>query len=783
MIARFGAIGPTLHRGGWDIIPIRAKSKSPEIKGWQHGITLDQAEALAANGYASGSVGLLAKQFPAVDIDVLDQTCANTIELAALSILGAAPIRYGTAPKRLLVYHTDQPFKKIKVFLTAPDGRTKGPDGKEFAIEFLGDGQQFLIYGEHPDGFEYRWPDNDGPLDNEVWQLTTIGKEDILRFIDELPQWLPAGWVISKKAGSTSVAKTSLAAFDTFKPPLEDWDADRVMYEIAPHLDIESDYDDWLATGMALHHQFAGSFEGFELWNTIYESSSKYTDRSYGEAKWDSFSKQRAQGGGPVTLATLIKRVKPQREAKAEAQRGALVAELRDEIAAVTEARDLETRVAVKIAKNAELTDVDRGQLAGAIQKRLRELGSRIPLGDIRRWLIHRVHSGFVHVTEEGYPLCTIENLRVLLRRLGIRVRYNVIKKGIEILIPDHGFTRDNRDNAAIAYVFSECEKVRMPTKHVHQFLISLADANPYNPVMTWVESNPWDGVSRLEDFYATVVSSNALKKKLLRKWLLQAIAAAAAPDGIAAQGILTFVGPQNIGKTTWFKRLAPEALDLIHTGHTLDLRSKDSILISLSYWLVELGEVDATFRKSDISALKSFSTQSLDKYRRPYAATESSYPRRTVYGASVNDVQFLSDPTGNRRFWTIEASGFDLNHDIDMQQLWAEVWELHQAGEDFFLTQGDVAELNAHNQDFTIAHPVEELIADSFAWPVVGTAVAWEWVTARAALVKAGMREPKMSDMQAAGRALRRFNGNQVRKSNGKLVFQVPGSPLDFLG
>lgn len=776
MIERFGAIGPQLHRGGWDIVPIKPKTKAPVIGGWQHGITHEQADAFAANGYAHGSIGLLAKWFPGVDIDVLDQTCADAIELAATNSLGAAPIRYGTAPKRLLMYRTEQPFKKLKIFLTAPDGRTKGGDGKEFAVEFLGDGQQYLVFGEHPDGaYEYRWPDGNSPLGIEVWELPVIGVKDIHRFIAELPQWLPQGWVISQKPLATAVTASAVSAFETYKPPLEDWDAERILFELAPHVDVEAHYDTWLMVGMALHHQFCGAPDGLEIWNTIFEKSSKYTGPEYSQGKWDSFHEQRANGTGPVTLAAVIKLVKPAREAQAEERRVALITELCQEITAVTEARNLEIQVAVKIAKNPDLTDVDRGQLANAIRKRLQELGSRVPLGDIRRWLIHRVHSGFAHTTEEGYPLCTLENLRILLRRLGITVRYNVIRKNVEIMIPERGFTRDNKDNAVIAHVLSECEKVRMPTKHVHQFLISLADANPYNPVMTWVESKPWDGVSRLEVFYATVQSENQLKDKLLRKWLLQAIAAASSPDGIAAQGILTFVGPQNIGKTTWFKRLAPESLDVIHTGHTLDLKSKDSILISLSYWLVELGEVDATFRKSDISALKSFSTQSMDKYRRPYAVTESTYPRRTVYGASVNDVQFLSDPTGNRRFWTIEATGFELDHGIDMQQLWAEVWELAQAGESFYLTQQDVAELNAHNEDFTIAHPVEEMIADAFALPQGDQQVAWEWMTARAALIKAGLREPKMPDMQAAGRALRRINGGAVRRSNGRQMFHVP--------
>ena len=135
-----------------------------------------------------------------------------------------------------------------------------------------------------------------------------------------------------------------------------------------------------------------------------------------------------------------------------------------------------------------------------------------------------------------------------------------------------------------------------MPTKHVAQFLIRIADENPYNPVATWIESRPWDGVSRVQAFCNTVTSPAPLKDLLIRRWMLQAVAAAFSPNGIAAQGILTFVGQQNLGKTTWFERLAPEELDVVLTGHTLDPRNKDSVFVALSHWLVELGELDATF-------------------------------------------------------------------------------------------------------------------------------------------------------------------------------------------
>lgn len=793
-MAAFGVLGPTLHRAGWDVIPVERGTKRPTLRGWQHGLSSQQVQEYAANGYASGSVGLLARRFPGVDVDVLDEECAAAVEALARRVLGDAPVRVGTWPKRLLMYGTDTPLRKVKVYLEGPNGPT-GPDGKDYAVEILGDGQQYLIYGRHPDGHDYEWRGGPGPGNElDVWDLPAIDAQRVTEFMEQLPQALPAGWQVRRGGnalatragrGARTVSRPDDDPFSSLKSPLDGWDAERILAEIAPHLDAEMHYDEWISVGQALHHQFGGEDQGFELWDTMFQGSSKYAGPQYGLERWESFHTVRGVGG-VVTLASLLMTTKAAREQSARADRDVLLQSLFDEIDAAVVVQDLEEKVAAKAARVKSLTDSERGLLAKRIVARNKALGGAATLDQVRGWLRYRsglVGQGFAHVNEEGHPLCTLENLTSLMRQLEITLRYNVISKNVEVLVPGASGSRDNRDNATLATVLSECEKVRMPTRHVPQFLLSLADQNLFNPVMTWVSSRPWDGVSRLEDFYATVVEAEdtpaEMKKLLMRKWLIQAVAAAASPDGIAAQGILTFTGEQNIGKTTWFRRLAPVELDLVKTGLTLDLKSKDSILTALRYWLVELGEVDATFRKSDISALKSFVTQDTDNIRRPYAMSESCYGRRTVFGASVNDEEFLSDPTGNRRFWTIHAVAYQLDHTVDMQQLWAEVYGLWKGGEAFHLDQGQVDRLNTHNAQFAVTSPVFERLAGAFDWE---GAKAWDWVTVTQALLAAGIREPKKTDTIDGSIALRKLNGKRRRKSNGKVLFAVPGNFQDFL-
>jgi predicted P-loop ATPase len=104
----------------------------------------------------------------------------------------------------------------------------------------------------------------------------------------------------------------------------------------------------------------------------------------------------------------------------------------------------------------------------------------------------------------------------------------------------------------------------------------------------------------------------------------------------------------------------------------------KDSVKQCVSHWIVELGELESTFKKSDIDMLKAFVTKKTDELRLPYDRASTTYQRRTAFYASVNAREFLTDTSGNRRFWVIPVKGIDVNDGVDMQQLWAEVKDTH---------------------------------------------------------------------------------------------------------
>lgn len=375
-----------------------------------------------------------------------------------------------------------------------------------------------------------------------------------------------------------------------------------------------------------------------------------------------------------------------------------------------------------------------------------------------------------------GKPTSTIDNLREMLRRMGVIVRYNVISKEEEILIPGESFSLDNGANASLAFILSWCGHFRMPTGQVGDFVTYLSDKNLYNPVANWITGKPWDGKSRLQAIYDTVKAEGddqTLKETLMRRWFVSAIAGAFEPNGVSAHGVLVFQGGQYLGKTAWFKRLVPKELGVIADGLMLKPDDRDSVKQVVSNWLVELGELDATFRKSDIAQLKSFLTRDRDVLRRAYAKKESAFARRTVFFASVNPREFLHDPTGNRRYWTIECEDINHKHNIDMQQLWAEVYELYKQGEPWILSAEEVMALNDRNRAFEVIDPIQERIASELAWD--DPEYQWSWRSATDVLLSIGIDRPTQSESTRAAAILRQMNGNRGKRAASGRVLLVP--------
>jgi Bifunctional DNA primase/polymerase, N-terminal len=142
--------------------PTPCHGKKPFLSGWQ-GIFATEETVRAWGGDNTGG---LTKFIPALDIDILDPTAAQIVEDVARSYLqGQILVRMGQVPKRAILLRTDTPFRKTVRKLIAPDG-------SRHKIELLGDGQQIVIHGDHPDtGLPYAWQDGKSPANTPRGQL------------------------------------------------------------------------------------------------------------------------------------------------------------------------------------------------------------------------------------------------------------------------------------------------------------------------------------------------------------------------------------------------------------------------------------------------------------------------------------------------------------------------------------------------------------------------------------------------------------------------------------
>lgn len=226
------------------------------------------------------------------------------------------------------------------------------------------------------------------------------------------------------------------------------------------------------------------------------------------------------------------------------------------------------------------------------------------------------------------------------------------------------------------------CGKYRAITPRIiTSYLTNIALKNHKNPIIEYLNdpANMWDGKDRFEELYRILgVSDDDLSKTLIRKWFWQGYAlllnGIADSETFGADGLLVLTGDQGIGKTSFFRWAACKN-DWFKDGCTLS-KDKDEERRIVTCWIAELGEIGRTLR-GDLDSLKAFVTRDFDRYRLPYAATDTENPRHTNLCGTVNGSDgFLIDQTGNRRFWTVPLESIDLPalRELDAVQIWEQI-------------------------------------------------------------------------------------------------------------
>lgn len=354
-LAKFGE---KLLDNGYHIVPIRVGAKAPGFDGWEKSkATKGQLKEWVEHGHKWAGVGVLTKNTPAIDIDIRDEKVALLMDAWIRKNLGGTLVRIGQAPKRLFLFRTDKPFRKMRTTLRVDEWNDKQQ------IEVLAEGQQCVVYHKHPETQKpYAWPDEgQNPLEVPVADLPTLNEEQVERLFEYFEEVADAEQWEIKKAG-----RKRGAAADSDNPFIEDTepvnlsnDEIRARLLLVPNPD---DYETWVNVGMALFHQWDGEDPGLTFWHEWSETADNY-DADALERRWETFKvdgKKRA----PVTVRYILKLSK---EAVANTT-AELSLKLRD---AFQNAKDLaEWEKARLMTREAEIDGLARSSLAQVAKER-----------------------------------------------------------------------------------------------------------------------------------------------------------------------------------------------------------------------------------------------------------------------------------------------------------------------------------------------------------------------------------------------------------------------------
>ena len=206
---------------------------------------------------------------------------------------------------------------------------------------------------------------------------------------------------------------------------------------------------------------------------------------------------------------------------------------------------------------------------------------------------------------------------------------------------------------------------------------------------------------------------------RYLKKWLVGMVASWLSDD-VVNNVILVLIGEQGAYKTTWFNYLLPPPLkQYFYTKTNANRLSKDDILTLAQYALVCCEELD-TMRPAELNQLKAAVTMPSIDERAAYAHYHEHRKHIASFCGTGNNTQFLSDPTGNRRWLPFEVESIisPRDHPFHYEGIYAQALALYKSGFQYWFTKEEIQELNCHNKQFETPRLEHELVDLYFRKP-----------------------------------------------------------------
>jgi len=278
-------------------------------------------------------------------------------------------------------------------------------------------------------------------------------------------------------------------------------------------------------------------------------------------------------------------------------------------------------------------------------------------------------------------PAETIDNFLQILREdeKFAGVKFNLLTKAPEIhnILGKSESWEDSNDSDARNYIENKY-KLYSPTKLDDALKLLFAERS-YHPVKDIIEATKWDGTDRIKTLLIKWLKAddNDYVKEVSRLIFAGGINRLYRP-GCKFDDVPILIGTkQGEGKSTFVRWLALNDSFFNEVG---EIEGQKGIEAVKGAWICELSELLALTKTKEVEAVKSYITRLEDVYRQPYDKRVSSLKRQCIFIGTTNKERFLTDKTGNRRFYPIKINqtGYELFNNEnaikdDILQCWAE--------------------------------------------------------------------------------------------------------------
>lgn len=265
-----------------------------------------------------------------------------------------------------------------------------------------------------------------------------------------------------------------------------------------------------------------------------------------------------------------------------------------------------------------------------------------------------------------------------------------------------------------------------------------------------------------------------------LKKWLVGMVASWLSED-VVNNVILVLIGEQGAYKTTWFNYLLPPPLkQYFYTKTNANRMSKDDILTLAQYALVCCEELD-TMRPAELNQLKAAVTMPSIDERAAYAHYHEHRKHIASFCGTGNNTQFLSDPTGNRRWLPFEVDSIlsPREHPFHYEGIYAQALSLYTSGFQYWFTKEEIQELNRHNKQFETPHLEHELVDLYFRRPIDSELGEFISVARALQMISNGISQ-KLSAVNV-GRAFSDLGFKRVRTNSSRGFIVVCRTPEEI--